>query len=160
MLKVIVLPIPALEFPFEFRERSERVSVIQGLLITAVASLDRAVLRGLAWIDEEVCDALARAEAVERVQGLHGHTASSVGTEVSVGESRMVVGLHAGDGVREASNDFLQEVDGTRGRFFGVHREVSPPGGTVDGGVLEIPPACDVSRYVLHVDLDELPGFS
>src|SRR3989344_4723902 len=72
----------------------------------------------------------------------------------------MIVSLHCTNTVREKAHDFLKKLDGMVGSLLVVCTKVSPPRRSVNCRVLEIRLACDCSRHMLHVNFNELSGFS
>lgn len=71
-----------------------------------------AVLRGMPRINEVMHDAALTAQAIKRVDSLHRHIAPFVCANVPIGESRVIISLHAGNCMRKSSEHIPEKYDG------------------------------------------------
>lgn len=118
-------------------------------------SFDLPILGGLSRIDEVVDDSVRCTELIERMKCFHRHVGAFGGTEIPVGERRVVVGLDPGGLMREPINDVNKKCHRMKTRLLLEDAQVSPPRGAVDGRVLEIRLSCNESWHMLHIDLDQ-----
>jgi len=157
VFEVVVCIVPHSDLSPQVRERRERVSIIERLLIAAMAPFHRSVLRGLSRIDEVVDDSLCRTESIKGMDCLHRQIGALVRAEVVVCERGSVVRLHPGNGMGETGDHVLKEEDGFPASVSVEDPKIAPPRGGINRRVLEILFSCHISRHFLDVDLHEFP---
>ena len=160
MLQVIVVRIPCFQLLLQVAVGAEAIPLIEFLLILSVASLYSSVLRRLAGINQVMNDLSFCTESIKGVNGLDRQVAALIRPDTIIGEGRSVICFDCPDRIGKAAGHVLEELYRLVTGLFFIDRQVSPPGGGINGCILVVSSLFNALWHILHIYLQELSGYS